>query len=404
MQRKKTRNGITVLYSKRNSGTLTLEINVSVGSNDEGEKEKGISHFIEHMLFEGTIKRKDSLVISNEIEKLGGELNAATSNTRTFYYAKVRNKDFPIALDILSDILLNPRLEEKDIEHERRIILEEIKQVIDQPRYYQWVLFQKALFANHPAKHPVYGYVETVKSITRKDLLDYYRKHYIPSRITVVVVGNPENDVFEMVDKAFSEKEFFDEQSEEEKPVPEKNARNELSESRDMLQSYMVMGYKTVPKSHPDSDVLEVIRGHLGRGQSGRLFHVVRTQLGIAYEVGVYNNPGIDYGFMAFYVCTNKDNIQKSVDAILKELRGLRDMTGKELAEAKTFLEGEFELNSENTQNYADMLAFWEQCGCKGDIHDFLGSINKVTLDDVKRVAEAYFTDDYSLSVLKQND
>ena len=193
MRKKVLGNGLTIIINKRPSQSVSIEAAVKVGSNDETKRIFGISHFIEHMLFEGTKKRPNSIIISNEIEKLGGELNAYTTNERTCFYIKVPKKHFGIALDILSDILQNPLLENKSIEKERKVILKEINMVNDQPRFYQWILFNKTLFQKHPAKNPVYGTIEAVKRITGKELAGYYKKHYLPNNTVISVVGDVSN-------------------------------------------------------------------------------------------------------------------------------------------------------------------------------------------------------------------
>jgi len=148
-------NGIKVIQIPASNDICCVFLNVKVGSNHEPAEIAGISHFIEHMLFEGTKKRPDSFAISNEIEKYGGELNAATSNERTFFYAKVPAKRFGLALDVISDIACNPIFSDKLIEKEKGIVVDEIKMINDQPRFYQWILFESTLFQKHPAQYPI---------------------------------------------------------------------------------------------------------------------------------------------------------------------------------------------------------------------------------------------------------
>src|SRR3989338_4535568 len=160
MKKYKLKNGITLLYEKKPSKSAAVEIMVKVGSNYEDKRIRGISYFIEHMLFEGTKKRKTSLEISNEIEKLGGEMNAYTSNEVTAFFVKVLGKHFEKALDVLSDIIQNPLFDEKMVDKERKVLLKEINMVTDEPRFHQWILFTKTLFKKHPAKHPTYGSIQ----------------------------------------------------------------------------------------------------------------------------------------------------------------------------------------------------------------------------------------------------
>ena len=159
MEKYRLENGIIVISEKNSSKSVAVEVMFMVGSNFENKKTAGISHFLEHMLFEGTRKRKTSRDIANEIEKYGAEFNAYTTGDRTAFFIKIINKRFDKALDILSDMISNPIFDAKTVEKEKRVILKEINMVNDDPRLYQWILFHKALFERHPAKNPTYGTV-----------------------------------------------------------------------------------------------------------------------------------------------------------------------------------------------------------------------------------------------------
>src|SRR3989338_3699748 len=190
VQKKVLSNGLTILYKHCPSETVTVEFSVHTGSIMESSPEAGLSHFLEHLLFEGTAKRPSSKAIANEIEKYGGEFNAATSQERTFYYVKIAKKHFAVALDILSDMFQHSLFDPVILEKERKVILDEINMVNDNPRHYQWILFNKALFGKHPAGFPVYGNVSVLKKMKRAAILAYFSKWYIPSKITVLVAGD----------------------------------------------------------------------------------------------------------------------------------------------------------------------------------------------------------------------
>ncbi|MFH1332062.1 MAG: pitrilysin family protein, partial [archaeon] len=147
-------NGITLITEKRSTKSVTIQVTVKAGSNHENEKIAGISHFIEHMLFEGT-KNRTAIELANEIESIGGEINAATSTERTLYYVTVLKKYFDKAVDVLADLIQNPLFEEKAIEKERNVVLDEVNLVMDDPKRYQWVLFQRTLYKKHPARNPI---------------------------------------------------------------------------------------------------------------------------------------------------------------------------------------------------------------------------------------------------------
>ncbi|MBI2666161.1 insulinase family protein, partial [Candidatus Woesearchaeota archaeon] len=182
-------NGLTVIYEKRKTLSVVIEIMVKTGSNHESEKERGISHFLEHLLFEGTIKRPSNWAISREIEKVGGEFNAYTTNERTCFYVQVLKKHFPIALEVLADIIQNSLLRTEDIEREKNVVLKEIDLVLDEPRFYQWILLQKSLFKTHPCKYPTYGDKKHIINLNKEKIKNFMDKYYYPGNMVISMVG-----------------------------------------------------------------------------------------------------------------------------------------------------------------------------------------------------------------------
>ncbi len=404
MKKFKLKNGLTIITEKKFTDTITIQAIVKTGSNDENRKNRGISHFIEHMLFEGTKKRADSRIISNEIESLGGELNAYTSNEKTCFYVKVPKRYFDKALDIIADIIQNPLFNEKNIEKERKIILKEINMRRDEPRFYQWILFTKTLFVKHPAKSAIYGTINTVRKITRTDILAFYHKYYVPNNIILSIVGD--------IQKVHKIKERIENQFKDFKPSsniltkkisePKQNKIIIKKERRKILSSYMILGYKTINRLDKDSYVLDVIQSILGRGQSGRIFDEIRNKRGLAYEVGVHNEHYVDYGFFAVYLNTDKKNIKESTALILKEFDNLKNLTSKELKEAKGFLIGQHILGNEDTHELADELGYWECIKDSRLFDNYIQEINKVTEQDITQAAKKYLTNNYTLVVIQQ--
>ncbi|MCK4521488.1 MAG: insulinase family protein [Nanoarchaeota archaeon] len=398
MKEYRLKNNLKLIVVPKKSGTITIQATVHVGSNDEDAKVLGISHFIEHMLFEGTSKRS-SKEIANTIESLGGEISAYTSHERTCFYIKVLKKHCNIALDILSDILTNPLFDTEKIEKERKIIISEVKLVTDQPRYYQWILFQNALFKNYPVKNPIFGSIKSISKIKRSDLVSYYKKYYTADNIVLSFVGN----IPKIKDRINS---YFRFRTKKISKINVKEPANKKSvrvEKKKINQSYAIIGYKTVKRSHKDSCVFDVIRGILGRGLSGKLFEEIRVKRALAYDVGINNETEIDYGYFAAYFSTHKKNMKKCVNITLKELKNLKNITDKELQEAKQFIEGEFILDNEDSQRMADTVGFWQLVsGCK-DILNYIKNIKKVTKKDVIRIVDKYFDDNYTLVVLEQS-
>lgn len=400
MRKYKLEDGLILLYEKKNTETITIEATFRVGSNNEVKKIAGISHFVEHMLFEGTKKRPTNQIIANEIERLGGDLNAYTTNERTSYYIKVPKKHFSVALEILSDIIQNPLFEKWAIDKERNIILKEINMVTDQPRFHQWIVFYSTLFKKHPVKNPTYGTKEAVKTITKEDMLKYYNQYYAPNNMVISVVGNISNPV-----KAVSKvMRGFNTQfkSIKEKIIEPGNAKQIKKEKRKILNSYMVLGYKTPIRSHYDSYILDVISAIFSRGQSGRIVEEIRTKRGLAYEVNIHHEAAIDYGVFAVYLSTDKKNLKLAERIILNEFKKLKDITQREIDDAKGYLEGKNILDSEDTHNIADELNFWELVKDAKMQKDYLKKINKVTKGDILRAAKKYLNKNYTLTILEQ--
>jgi predicted Zn-dependent peptidase len=400
MEKYVLQNGLTIVFEKRPTKTVAVEVTVKTGSNNETRKISGISHFMEHMLFEGTKKRKSSREIATEIERLGGELNAYTSNERTAFYAKVLNRHFDKALEVLSDIIANPLFEEEAIEKERKVILKEIDMVTDEPRFHQWVLFSKTLFKKHPARNPTYGSRSSVKKLARKDLINYFKKHYKPNNMVISVVGNVRN-VKGKVSKYFGclKKSRLEKQPEIREP---QQALSIKKEKRKLMSSYMILGYKTPSRAHKDSYVLDIITSVLGRGQSGRMFDEIRNKRGLAYEVGVQHEPQARYGTFAVYLNTHKKNISKAIGIILNEFEKLKKIKSRELQEAKTQIEGSHALENEDNFHAADELAFWEIVKDASLAKNYIREIKKVTKKDIAVVVDKFLNKNYALAVIEQ--
>lgn len=401
MRKYKLKNGITLIFEKNSSKSVAVEVMFKVGSNFENERIAGISHFLEHMLFEGTKNRKDSREIANEIEKYGGEFNAYTTGDRTAFFIKIINKRFDIALDILSDMVSNPVFDKNRIEKEKQVILKEINMVNDEPRLYQWILFHKILFEKHPAKNPTYGDITTVKGFDRKHVADYYFSHYTSNNMIVSIVGNVDN-VKEKIEKHFGnlKPKKLIRRAKIKEPLQTKVKK--FIEKKKTFNSYMVLGYKTVPRLHRDSYVLDVMTAILGRGQSGWMFDEIRNKLGLAYQVGVNNENESDYGTFAVYTNLGKKNIERAKEIILQQFRRLEKASKNDLEEAKTYIEGNYTLETEDNFHRADNLAVWESIKDAKLTNSYLQNIRKVTVEDVKRVARKYLNDKYTLVVIEQ--
>jgi zinc protease len=280
-------------------------------------------------------------------------------------------------------------------------VLKEINMVTDDSRLHQWILFQKTLFEKHPAKNPTYGTVDAVKNFSREDVVNYYSTHYIPNNMIISVVGNVSN-VKENVEKYFGslkpgkaiKRSYVDE--------PLQTKAKKFVEKKKTLNSYMVLGYKTVPWKHKDSYVFDVISAVLGRGQSGWMFNEIRNKRGLAYQVGVNVEDEYDYGTFAVYAGLDKKKITKAKEIMLQQFKRLQKLAKKDLDEAKTYIEGNHTLQMEDNFQQTDNLSVWESLGDVKLAGTYLSNIRKVTVNDVKRVAKKYFNDKYTLVVIEQ--
>lgn len=391
-------NGLTLLVEKRPGKSLVIELMIKVGSVNEKLNEKGISHLIEHLLFEGTDKRKSNWDISNEIEKIGGEFNAYTSSERTCIYIKVLNKHFKKALDVISDIIKNSKFKQEDIEKEKEIIMKEINMVNDDPRYYQWTLLQSQLFENHPVKFPTYGDRKVIKKIKREEIIKFFKEKYVADNMVLSVVGDVKKDWIDQIKKSFDLKSG--KKIAKVKVTEPKQIRNKIKkEHRTISNTYAVMGFKTVKRDHKDSYVLDIIDAILGRGQSGRLFNEIRTKRGLAYDVGSENISEPSYGYFAIYVGLDKDKLNLAKKIILDYIKKLENVSDQELKEAKSYIEGNYYLDLEDNQKLADQMLYWEQCKDAKLMKDFIKNIKTVTKQDIKRVINKYFKY-YTMAVL----
>ncbi|MFT4303243.1 MAG: M16 family metallopeptidase [Candidatus Woesearchaeota archaeon] len=383
---KKEIKNIKTIYKKKQTNLVSINISVLVGSSNEKKTKKGIAHFMEHMLFEGTTKRNCE-ELTNEIERLGGELNAYTTTERTNYFIKIHKNHSEKAFEILGDMICNPLFDEKAIKKEKTVVLGEIKMINDEPRHYQWVLLQKNIFKKNYS-WPTYGTEKTVKSITKKDLIDFHSENYTKDNIIITIVGDCKKY------KDYIEKNFKNLKS-------NKNKNNKLTKPEKILKShkekkklklkYIILGYHTVPRNHKDSYTLDVIHAILARGQSGKLFIEIRTKRGLGYELGIYHNVSKRFGYFAFYANAEKRNIKTIKKIFFNEIKKLLDpkqINNDTLSEAKSYIQGHIAIRNEDTQEEADITSFFEECNDKFD--NYYQKIKKITKTEISQVVRKY--------------
>ncbi len=392
MQQLVLSNGLTVLYQKIPSRTVAVQIMVQIGSNQEKSGERGVAHMVEHLVFEGTNKRKDGNEIAKIIENVGGEFNAYTSNHRTCYYVKVLKKHSARAIELLSDIMQNSLMNEKDFKRERGVVFKEIDMFLDEPKSFQWLELEKMLFKKNNAKFPSSGIKADLNKMTRDDVFKFYKTHYHPKNIVVAITGDISN-WRSLVKENFADWKSMAKSSRPKviEPLLKKNLHQNIKKPS-YSSNYMLLGANCAARGHKDSYVLDLIQAHLGKGQSGTLFHELRGKRGLVYDVAVEYGSDIDFGYFVIFASCSKKQKDEVKKIIKKEMDKLQEITVKELNNAKTFLEGDYYLDVEDVQKYADQLLFWHDIKDAKLLTDYIRNVKKVSVADIRRVAKKYFT------------
>ena len=389
-------NGLRLLtVPLKSTETVTVLVLVATGSKYESKKNNGLSHFLEHMCFKGTIKRPSAKIISSELDALGSQSNAFTSHEYTGYYAKGDSKKFKRLLDIVSDIYLNPIFPEAEIEKEKGVIIEEINMYEDMPHRNVFDVFSALLYGDQPAGWPITGTKETVLSMQKSDFLSYHKEQYTPSNTVIVVSGNiSEKEVKEEVQKYFGKLS-------KKKPKKKIKVREEQKTPQLIIkhkttdQSHFILGFRTYGKGHKYNRALSIISTLLGGGMSSRLFIKLREELGAAYYVDAQNDVSTDHGVFYIRAGVTNTKIEEVLREILKELRRLQTemVSDAELEKVKSYLLGNLKLFLEPSDDIANFFGQQAVLGEKiKNVHDIEREIRKITKKDIQKVAQTIFT------------
>jgi len=385
-------NGLRILTERMTQvRSISVGVWLTRGSRHESAERGGIAHFVEHMLFKGTATRSAE-DIAQAIDSIGGQLDAFTAKEYASYYIKVLDEHLPLALDILSDIVLNPAFSPDDIEREKKVVVEEIKMVEDTPDDLVHELFTQGFWENHPLGRPILGTRETVESFNADLLRDYFANAYTPRNLIVSAVGNLEHArVRELVAEKFGTLRSRGEPSGEEAPrvVPKILVR-----TKELEQSHLCLGASSYPQNHDDRYSSYVLNTLLGGSMSSRLFQNVREKRGLAYAVFSGLSAYRDAGSFTIYAGCANEAAGQVIDLVVEELRGIKQapVPDAELQRAKDHLKGSLMLSLENTASRMSHLArqeiyFDRQFG----LDETLQGIERVTSAEVQRVAADIF-------------
>ncbi len=400
-------NGIKVITEAMpHVRSVSVGIWVASGSRRETAEENGISHFIEHMLFKGTANRTAE-DIARSVDSIGGNLDAFTAKEMVCFNTKVLDEHLPLAMDVLSDLVLNPSFHAEDLEKEKGVILEEIKMDADSPDYLVHEIFSMNFWKDHPLGKPILGTRETVKRLSQAMVRDYYRSVYTPANLLITAAGHLEHN--RLVDLARERFEALAKaEPETPQPAPVTHARISLRSKKDLEQVHVCLGVPSYPIPHADRFTCYVLNTILGGGMSSRLFQNIRERQGLAYAVFSELNPYSDTGCLSVYAGTSLESARLVVESVLKEFTDLKQNPApdEELRRAKDHLKGSLMLSLESTSSRMSNLARQEM-----HFHRFFSldelaeSIELVTAADVQRVAQTFFDQKHvALTVLGNLD
>ncbi len=381
-QKKKLKNGITVIHEQRNLPIVALSITNPFGGAYENSKIKGIAHIIEHLLFTGT-KTRSNEQISREIEKKGGILNAFTAQQITSFWFKLPSEHIFSGLDILTDMLNNPAFQKEKFEKEKKVIIEEIKMYNDNPRTAAMNQIEKNLY-DKPFGELILGSKETVSSIDRNFLMKFYKQMYNPKNFIVTIVGKADfKKVCNYLEKNFTPTK------ETPKLIPIKKLNKQTTEERaDQDQAHLIFAIHAPLANQPEHYDLEVLDAYLGNGASSRLFLEIREKRGLAYAVKSDIDSEKDYAHYLIYVGTTKPAIPQVKKLILQEFKNIKAMTQKDLEEAKERIIGLNRISKEESVNVMNELMYFELTSKAEDFYKEEEKIKAVTLENVKALAK----------------
>jgi len=348
-------NGLTIATDPMDSvETASVGVWVAAGTRDERPEINGVSHLLEHMAFKGT-RRRTAQAIAEEIEAVGGHLNAYTSREHTAYYAKVLKDDLALAVDIIADILQNATLDADELARERTVIIQEISQSLDTPDDVIFDHFQRTAFPDQPIGRPVMGSAELIRDMPRASIIDYMRGHYGASGMVLSAAGRVDHDALVRLGReAFGAL-----------PAGAAHPRDAASyvggdfrEARDLEQVHVVLGFDGVPYRDDDFYAVSVLSTLLGGGMSSRLFQEVREKRGLVYAIQSFHSCYSDDGLFGIYAGTGEAEVAEVVPVICDEVRKVCEAVSvEEVERARAQLKASLLMGLESTSSRAEQLA-----------------------------------------------
>ncbi|HEX3472055.1 MAG TPA: pitrilysin family protein [Silvibacterium sp.] len=389
-------NGLTILTEKMNHiRSVAMGVWVGAGSRHELAEVNGISHFVEHMVFKGT-KNRSAQIIAREVDAIGGNLDAFTGKETVCFNMKVLDEHVPTALEVLSDLVLNPVFASEEIHRERGVILEEIKMDEDNPDYLVHEIFTQNFWKDHPLGKPILGTKETVRKFDRDTLMDFYGGRFLGGNMIFSAAGNIDHDSFvEQVARRFDSLPAG--QSAKPDAPPKTTARINLRNKKSLEQVQLCLGVPAPPVADESRYVTLVLNTVLGGGMSSRLFQTIREERGLAYAIYSDLNPYSDTGSLCVYAGTSADKAVQVVDLVMAEFTHLKRelLPADELRRAKDQLKGNLLLSLESSTSRMSNLARQQMhFNYFFGLQEILDKVEEVTDEQVMSMANSLFHPD----------
>ena len=395
-------NGIRIVTEKiPYLRSVSIGIWINSGSRDEEDKNSGISHFLEHLAFKGTEKRS-ARQIAFEMDSIGGQIDAFTSREYTCYSAKVLDEHLPVAIDLLSDILLNSTIKPVDIDKERQVILEEFKFVEDNPADYIYDLLYQSVWSSHPLGRSILGNHESIEKIDRNKLVNHLDNHYIPKNIIIAAAGNiDECRLNELLENAFGS---LNKNASSSREAPPEIKRNFIVKERELEQVHFCLGTKGLRSADESRFEGYLLNTILGGSMSSRLFQKIREDYGLAYSIHSFISPYADTGLLGIYAGTSAEFFEKVLKMSLEEFKLLMTVkvSADELKKAKEQLKGNLMLSLESSSSRMNQLAKQEMYFERFfSLDEIIDEIEKVTEEKIQRLANRLLDNSFfNLAVL----
>ncbi|MCK4918901.1 MAG: insulinase family protein [Candidatus Pacebacteria bacterium] len=384
-----------ILAPMKSTKTVTVLVVIGTGSKNETAKNRGISHFLEHMFFKGTQKRPTKLEIAKELDSVGGSYNAFTGKEHTGFWAKVDSKHCDLALDVISDMLLDSKFISEDINSERGTVIEELNMFFDNPIMRIPFLFEEVLYPNNSMGWDIGGTKETVEAMNRKDFINYYKKYYTADNCVIAVAGNfDEKNIKRKITRYFSS--ISKTKAKKQIKITEKQTEvGILIDYKKTDQSHLCLGVRGYKSDHKDKNTLNVLSVILGGNMSSRLYMSV-VEKGLAYYIQTSSDNYKETGYLATQTGINNEKCFDAIKLIIEEYKKIKKekVDIAELQRAKDYIKGQTVIALESSNSVANFLAMQEIDNNKIlTTEEKFAKIDAVTPEDIQRVANEIFVE-----------